>query len=60
MFKRKDITKQKGWVCVMENGSTIEVENFSEALKIPNKRALMGSPFYPQYTEMNPPKRGTE
>ena len=39
----------------MENGSTIEVEEFSDALKIPNKRALMSSHYYPQYTEMNPP-----
>ena len=52
-----DLTKQKGWVCVMEDGSTIEVEEFSEALKIPNYRALMSSQYYPQYTEMNPPKR---
>jgi hypothetical protein len=59
MFNRKDLTKEKGWVCVMENGSTIEVEEFSDALKIPNKRALMSSHFYPQYTEMNPPKRGS-
>ena len=56
MFKPKDITKEKGWVCVMENGSTIEVEEFSDALKIPNKRALMSSHYYPQYTETNPPK----
>ena len=40
----------------MEDNSTIEVESFSEALKIPNKRALMGSSFYPQYTQLNPPK----
>lgn len=56
MFKPKDITKQKGWVCVMENGSTIEVEEFSEALKIPNKRALMSSHYYPQYTQLTTPK----
>jgi hypothetical protein len=59
MFNRKDITKEKGWVCVMENGSTIQVEEFSDALKIPNKRALMGSSFYPQYAQLNPPKRGS-
>ena len=59
MFKQNDLTKQKGWVCVMEDGSTIEVESFSEALKIPNYRALMSSQYYPQYTELTTPKRGS-
>jgi hypothetical protein len=56
MFNRKDITKQKGWVCVMEDNSTIEVESFSDALKIPNKRALMSSHYHPQYTQLTTPK----
>jgi hypothetical protein len=47
MFNPKDITQQKGWVCVMEDGTTIEVEGFSEAHRIPNKRALMSTPIIP-------------
>ena len=57
MFNRKDITQQKGWVCVMEDGTTIEVEGFSEAHKIPNKKALMSTEFYPQYSQLSPPKK---
>ena len=57
MFNRKDITQQKGWVCVMEDGTTIEVESFSEAHKIPNKKALMSTEFYPQYSQLSPPKK---
>ena len=56
MFNPKDITQQKGRVCVMEDGTTIEVESFSEAHRIPNKRALMSSHFYPQYSQLTPPK----
>jgi hypothetical protein len=57
MFKFNDITEQKGWVCVMEDGTTIEVESFSEAHKIPNKKALMSTEFYPQYSQLSPPKK---
>ena len=41
----------------MEDGTTIEVESFSEAHKIPNKKALMSTEFYPQYSQLSPPKK---
>ena len=50
-----ELTEQKGWVCVMEDNTTIEVESFSEALKIPNYKALMSKEFYPHYREVNNP-----
>ena len=52
-----DLTKQKGWVCVMEDNTTIEVESFSEALKIPHYKALMSKEFYPQYSQLTPPQK---
>jgi hypothetical protein len=41
----------------LEDGTTIEVEEFSEAHKIPNKKALMSTEFYPQYSQLSPPKK---
>jgi hypothetical protein len=55
MYKFNDLTKEKGWVCVMENNTTIEVESFSEALQIPNKKVMMSSHFYPQWKEIHTP-----
>ena len=52
-----DLTEQKGWICVMEDNTTIEVESFSEALKIPHYKALMSKEFYPQYSQLTPPQK---